>query len=91
MSRNAGQLFQTALPRSHSQEAPAKPMFNFFYTYYSSATYILSKQTHRISRRKATFNVQFPKLTSIRCKMSRVEGHVAKYCRDVTLAMIDLA
>ncbi len=48
--------------------ADGSTLFNFIYTYYSSATYILSKQTHRISWRKATFNAQFLKLTSIRCK-----------------------
>ncbi len=63
-------------------------MFTFVYTHYSSARYILSKETHRISQRNDTFNAQFPKLTSICCKFSCVEEHVTKYCCYVMLDRI---
>ncbi len=71
--------------------SPAKPMLTFVYTHYthySSARYILPKETHRISQKNDTFNTQFPKLTFIRCKFSRVEAHVIKYCCYVMLGMI---
>ncbi len=55
---------------------------------YSSTRYILSNETHLISQRNDTFNTQFRKLTTIRCKFSCVEGHVTKYCCYVMLDTI---
>ncbi len=57
--------------------SPAKPVLTFVYTcYYSSARYILSKETHKISPRNDTFKAQFQKLISI----SVANSHVTKYC-----------
>ena len=72
-----------SFPRS-----PAKPVLTFVYTYYSSARYILSKETPHISQRNDTFNSQFPKLISIRCRIWRAEEHVTKYCCYVMLDRI---
>ncbi len=68
--------------------SPAKPVLTFAYTYYSSARYILSKETHCISQRNDTFYAQVPKLTTMHCKFSRVEGHHTKYCCYVMLDRI---
>ena len=46
------------------------------------------KKTHCISQRNDTFYAQFPKLTTIRCKFSSVEGHHTKYCCYVTFNRI---
>ncbi len=75
-----GANFLNSSGRLTFARSPAKPVLTFVYTYYSSTRYILSKETHRISQRNDTFNTQFPKLTTIRCKFSCVEGHVTKYC-----------
>ncbi len=76
--------------RSPSQsQNTAKPVLVFIYTYCSSARYILSKGTHRISRRNDTFHTQFPKLTSICCKFSCVEEHVTKYHEYCYYVMLD--
>ena len=77
-----GANFLNSSERLSIERSPAKPMLTFVYTHYSSARYILPKETHRISQKNDTFrpNAQFPELTSIRCKFSRVEEHVTKYC-----------
>ena len=83
--------FLNSSDRLSFARSPAKPLLTFVYTHYSSARYTwytLSKETHRISQRYDTFNTQFPKLTSIRCKFLRVEAHMTKHCCYVMMDMI---
>ncbi len=85
-----GKTFKQLWPSAPFARSPAKPVLTFVYTstYHSSTRYLLSKETHRISQRNDTFTTHFPKLTTIRCKVSCVEGQVTKYCCYVMLDTI---
>ncbi len=81
-----GASFLNSSSRLTFARSPAKPVLTFVYT---SATL---QQDISYPKKLTVFhvqrNTQFPKLTTIRCKVSCVEGYVTKYCCYVMLDMI---